>query len=290
MNEQARAIRVADWSLVSELVTGDAVVLDIRLARPATRALALGIDLLVAAAGFAALSFPLGYVAGEAGASQSLIAGLTLFVFVLTFVGYPTTIETLSRGKSVGKYALGLRVVRDDGGTVRFRHALVRALAGVLVDFFATLGCGALLTALLNPRSKRIGDLLAGTVVVRERAPRPDQALPDVPAELATWATGAELSRVPDDLAMSARSYLSRFHELTPGAREALGDRLAGAVAEYVSPPPPPYVPAWAYLAAILGERRRRALDQAPPQQQPDRPPFAGRPPTPPDNGFAPPR
>lgn len=287
---------LADWCVVSELVTGDAVVLDIRLARPATRALGLGVDLLVQGAVFGALAIPLSYVGGEAGASTSLMTGLSLFVFVLTFVAVPTALETLTRGKSVGKYAMGLRVVRDDGGTVRFRHALVRALAGVFADFILTLGCGALLTAMLNPRGKRIGDFLAGTVVVRERAPRASQPLPAVPNELAAWASGAELSRVPDDLALSARSYLSRYHELSPAARDSLGNRLAGAVAEYVSPPPPQGTPGWAYLTAVLSERRRRAQgpSAAPPAQpqpsqpQPTQPPES--PESPPDNGFAAPR
>lgn len=245
---------------MSELVTGEAVVLDIRLARPATRAIAVGIDLAVETAALLALTIPLGYVMSDAGAGDALIGGLTIFIMVAIFVGYPTAIEAATRGKSLGKYAMGLRVVRDDGGPIRFRHALVRALAGVFADFFTTVGCGALLTSMLNARGKRIGDLLAGTIVIRERAPRATEQLPDVPPALQAWAGHAEMSRVPDDLAMSARSFLARFHELSPSARNALGARLARAVAQYVSPPPPPGVPDWAYLTAVLTERRRRAL------------------------------
>jgi uncharacterized RDD family membrane protein YckC len=253
---------------VSELVTGEAVVLDIRLARPATRAIAIAIDFVIEFTALYLLTIPLGYVASDAGASNSLIAGLSLLVTVAIFVGYATAIETLTRGKSIGKYALGLRVVRNDGGPIRFRHAFVRALTGIFADFFTTVGCGALFTSLLNSRGKRIGDILAGTVVIRERAPRTTDRLPEVPPVLATWAANADLSRVPDQLAMSARSFLGRFHELAPPAREALGTRLAGAMAGYVSPPPPPGVPDWAYLTAILAERRRRALQE----QQPSGP------------------
>lgn len=249
---------------MSELVTGEAVVLEMRYARPATRALALFIDLALEIVLFLLLLTPVAFVAAD-DTSESLIGGLVILCSVATFVGYTTVMETLTRGKTVGKYALGLRVVRDDGGPVRFRHALVRALCGVFVDFFVTSGCVGFLAAMLNPRGKRVGDMLAGTVVVRERAPREIERLPDVPAPLASWATRADLSRVPDQLALSARSYLGRYHELAPQARDALGARLATAVAEYVSPPPPPGVPAWAYLAAVLGERRRRALDSVRP-------------------------
>lgn len=247
---------------MSELVTGEAVVLDIRLARPATRAIAIAIDFAIEFTALYLLTIPLGYVAADAGASDSLIAGLSLLTTVAIFVGYTTAIETLTRGKSIGKYALGLRVVRNDGGPIRFRHAFVRALTGIFADFFTTVGCGALFTSLLNSKGKRIGDILAGTVVIRERAPRTTDRLPEVPPVLATWAASADLSRVPDQLAMSARSFLGRFHELAAPARDALGARLAGAMAGYVSPPPPPGVPDWAYLTAILAERRRRALQE----------------------------
>ncbi len=257
---------------MSELVTGEAVVLELRLARPATRAIALFVDLVLELVAFALLLLPVAAVTGD-GASESLVAGLVIACLVLTFVGYTTAMETLTRGKTVGKYALGLRVVRDDGGPVRFRQAFVRALCGVFVDFFTTMGCVGFLTAMLNARGKRIGDILAGTVVLRERAPRTHDPHLEVPAGLAAWAAQAELSRVPDNLALSARSYLGRYHDLDPAAREALGNRLAGAVAGYVSPTPPPGVLAWAYLSAVLAERRRREFDRrqaaAPSGQQP---------------------
>lgn len=220
---------------MSEPVTGEAVVLDLRLARPATRALALGIDLLLELLLFGLLMIPAALVTGD-DASESLIAGLVVACGVLTFVGYTTTIETLTRGKSVGKYALGLRVVRDDGGPVRFRHAFVRALCGVFVDFFVTSGCVGFITAMLSPGGKRVGDMLAGTLVLRDRAPAAPSAVPEPPPGLEDWSARLELSTLPDQLALSARSFLGRYHELTPAAREELGGRLAASVARYVAP------------------------------------------------------
>ncbi|HEY8453985.1 MAG TPA: RDD family protein [Actinopolymorphaceae bacterium] len=255
---------------MSGLVTGEAVVVDLAIARPATRALSLCIDLLVEFIAYFALITLIALIAGD-DASDSLIVGLSIACGVVTFVGYATAMETLTRGKTLGKFALGLRVVRDDGGPIRFRHALVRALSGVFVDFFTTLGCAGFLTAMLNSKGKRVGDILAGTVVLRERGPAAPNPLPPVPPELAGWAAHAELSRIPDDLAHSARTFLSRYYELSAPAREALGNRLASAVAEYVSPAPPAGVPAWAYLAAVLGERRNRTLRQE--QGRPAQPP-----------------
>ena len=72
-------------------------------------------------------------------------------------------------------------------------------------------------------------------------------------------ASTLERIRLPDDLALAVRTYLTRGGDLAPGSRDAMGERLAQAVASYVSPAPPNGTPAWAYLAALLAERRRRS-------------------------------
>src|SRR5690606_13548970 len=162
---------------------------------------------------------------------------------------------------------------RDDGGPIRFRHALVRALAGFFVDFYVTFGVGAVLSSLLSERGKRIGDLLAGTVVIRERAPAHRAPLPALPTSLQDWARNIELSQLPDDLALAARRYLARYHELSPGARDAMGARYAAEVARFVTPPPPPGTAAWAYLAAVLAERGGREAERLAARAGPDRGP-----------------
>lgn len=250
---------------MSELVTGEAVVLQLRLARPATRALALAVDLLVQGALLLILTVPI--VSALPELSESMATVLPLAVLVIVFVGYSTTVETLTRGLSLGKYIVGLRVVRDDGGPVRFRQAFVRALAGASIDFVLTVGVVAFTVSMLSERGKRVGDLLAGTMVIRERAPRHSAATPEMPPQLAAWAATLELGQLPDQLALAARSYLGRYYELQPDARTALGAQLATNIARYVSPPPPADTPAWAYLAAVLAERRRRASESAPPTQ-----------------------
>jgi len=177
-------------------------------------------------------------------------------------VGYPTLFETLSRGRSLGKLALGLRVVSDDGGPERFRQALMRALAAVL-EIWLTLGFLALVTSLLSPGGKRLGDIFAGTFVITERLPgqrgttAPMSALP--PA-LAAWAATAELSGLTDATAETARQYLSRYYDFTPATRDEFGQRIAAAVATQVTPPPPPGTPPAAFLAAVLAVRRQREM------------------------------
>ena len=258
-NDVAPAEAFEELDLPGELVTGEAVVLDLRPASFASRALAIALDLLILVvvawfAGFAALSlaFALDAAAG---------AAVVLVIEVVVLIGIPVTVETLTRGRSVGKLAAGLRVVRDDGGPIRFRHALIRGLLGVL-EFYVTYGSLPLIVSLSNKRGKRLGDLLAGTYVVRARGGRPLPAPVGMPPELAGWAFHADIGRIPDRLAMAVRQFLSRTDALHPASRQRLGVELATQVAGYVAPPPPAGVYPERFLAAVMAERRRRDYDR----------------------------
>ncbi len=237
-------------------MTGEAVALEMRLAKFPSRALAIVIDLVVlfvVAIAFFAIGGTL-----TSNVDGALAAAIGLILLVGLLVGVPVTVETVTRGRSLGKLALGLRVVRDDGGPIRFRHALTRGLAGFFVDFYTTIGVGAVVSSLLSERGKRVGDLLAGTVVVRERAPSSGGPLPPVPPQLEAWAAGLELSRLPNELALTARTFLTRSYEMAPRVRDDMAESLATEIARFVTPPAPPGTPAWAYLAAVLAERGRR--------------------------------
>lgn len=241
---------------MSRLVTGEAVAVDLRPAALPSRLVAGLVD--------AALQLlALAVVGGIATAvsldvSEAAAAALGLGVLVLVLVVYPVAFESLLRGRTPGKAAMGLRVVRDDGGPVGFRHALVRGLAGAFLERPGiTLFLGAVASMLLHDRSKRLGDLLAGTIVLRERVTARGGSVATMPPQLESWASGLDLTRLPDDLAASARQFVARSDELTDAAREDLGRRLVAAVVAAVGPPPPG-TPGWAVLSAVLAERRRR--------------------------------
>ena len=242
---------------MQQLVTGEAVALDLRPAALPSRIIAGLIDAVIQLA----LFFGIGAIAEAVGAtaSSAATAAITIVVVVIALIVYPVAFETLLRGRTPGKAAMGLRVVRDDGGPIGFRHALVRGLAGAFVERAGvTLFVGALATMLLNERSKRIGDLLAGTVVLQERVAARGGPVATMPPQLAGWAAQTDLSGLSDELALSARQFLARSRDLTPQAREDLGGRLVQAVLAVVTPPPPPGTPGWAVLSAVLAERRRR--------------------------------
>jgi uncharacterized RDD family membrane protein YckC len=257
------------------VVTGDAVVLDVQLAQLPVRALAAIIDVTVVSIGYI-----IGVVLWAATLTEfdSALSGAVLIIFtVVALVGYPVAFETATRGRSLGKMALGLRVVSDDGGPERFRQALFRALAGV-IEIWTFTGGPAVICSLLSPKGKRIGDVFAGTVVISERAPRLTPP-PPMPPQLAWWASSLQLSGLGAGQAELARQFLSRAGQLDPAVRDQMAYRIAGEVIAQISPPPPPGVPPQLVLAAVLAERHRRELARLTPAPPPGpRPQWPGPP------------
>ncbi len=237
--------------MTAGVVTGEAVALDVRLAHWPSRLLAKLIDLILQFIIFFLLVLVVGQLV--TGSDGDASAAIVLCILVFAFVGYNVLLETVWRGRTPGKAALGLRVVRDDGGPVRFRHALVRGIMFPLESWGP-----ALFASIFSRRGKRFGDMLAGTIVVQERVPGVTAQPVQMPGPLAWWATTLDLSRLDDDLALACRQFLSRQNELHPAARDAMGNELMAAVLARVTPPPPPGTPGWAYLSAVLAERRRR--------------------------------
>lgn len=275
------------------LVTGDAVVLDVQIAQLPVRAVGALIDIVIMVL--------LNIVATVLWAltlqqfDQALAQALVVIFTVLVFVAYPVVFETATRGRSPGKFAMGLRVVSEDGGPERFRQALFRALAGV-VEIWMLFGAPAVISSMVSAKGKRLGDVFAGTVVVSERGPKATPP-PVMPPPLAWWAASLQLSGLSADHADLARQFLARAPQLEPRLRDQMGARIAADVVAQISPPPPPGTPPQYVLAAVLAERHRRELIRlgaagpaqavaAPVAVPPPAPPPG---PPPPSGGFAPP-
>ena len=240
-------------------VTGEAVALDLRLAQFPSRTLALSLDLLVQLVLLVVIAWLTGAVSGSVDSAAASAIGLVSVVLVI--VGLPTLVETIGRGKSLGKLAAGLRVVRDDGGPVRFRHSFVRALF-MVVDFWISFGSVGLISALVSSKAKRLGDHFAGTVVIRERVPSTSQVHQlsyRMPPGLEGWAASLDLTRLPDVTVLQARQFLARASSIAPAVRSSMGLQLAAEVATYVSPTAPPGTSPETYLMTVLTERMRRA-------------------------------
>ena len=295
--------------MADQLVSGEGVAYELTHAGAGSRIVAATIDLAIQ---FAGLTVLLSLDTALAGTSDSAaLTALAIVEVVLVLAGYPVVLEWLTRGRTLGKLCMGLRVVRDDGGPIGFRQALVRGLAGLILErpgllAPATTSVG-IATMMISSGEKRIGDMMAGTFVLNERSgAHHSVAARDfyVPYELQPWAAALDLSRLDDRLALGVRQFVLRAQEMTPPAQAALGEQLRAAVEAVIAPPPPAGAPTPAVLVAVLAERRRRSEASAAMRRQrpawpgpvpawPDAPaapaPTPARTPTAPRSPFAPP-
>ncbi|MGY5129508.1 RDD family protein [Streptomyces nigrescens] len=247
---------------MSELVTGEAVVLGLRPARLPSRGLAVAVD--VAAAWVIYIGISLMLVSATSSMDSAAVAAVSVAAFVLVQVGIPIVVETLSQGRSLGKVICGLRVVREDGGPIRFRHALVRGAIGA-IEIVMTMGVVAAIASLVSARGRRVGDVFAGTLVIRERMPVAEAgtALPPPPPWLVAELGALDLSRVPDGWWLTVRQYLARMGQLDPQVGGAMAERLAEDLCGFTGVPGPAGVHPAAYLAAVAGERQARESQRA---------------------------
>ncbi|KNH16542.1 membrane protein/domain-containing protein [Arthrobacter sp. ZBG10] len=242
---------------MSSIITGEAVVLELRPASFGGRALGLFID--VACHGVLLVAILIGLTSAGGDLDEAAERALVLCSVVFCLVVVPVAVETLSRGSSLGKLATGLRVVREDGGAIRFRHAVIRGLTGFL-EIYLTLGGLALAVSLFNDKSRRLGDLMAGTYAVRSRVPV-ERAVPIfVPPWLRAWVESADIGRLPDATVRRAAQFLRQAGRMAPLSRAGLAASIATELAAYVAPPPPPGTGPEDYLSAVVAERRQREL------------------------------
>jgi uncharacterized RDD family membrane protein YckC len=261
---------------VTELVVAEGVALELRPARLGSRAVALMLDAVLMVVIFL-ICYSIISALVNSGSSGDTTDALHTVTLVLVGIGYPVVSESVGSGRSIGKLAAGLRVVRLDGGPERFRHALVRALALLFADFglpislannlvtglplIILIGLPGAIAVACSRQGRRLGDLLAGTIVVRERTETVAGTLPMPPnPALARWAAAARVQDVPPGLVLAARQLISRVFELDRAAAAELTEQLARQVAGYVTPAPPPGVPPYQYLVAVTAERYRREL------------------------------
>jgi uncharacterized RDD family membrane protein YckC len=240
-----------------DLVTGEGVALDLPPASLGLRIASGLIDLVATVVLFVVCLLAL--LAATINLSPALVDAAVVATSIVTFAVYPTLLETLTRGRSLGKLAVGLRTVRDDAGPISFHHALVRSLIG-FIEIYGCYGVLAFFSMLVSGRGKRLGDFAAGTYVIRDRVALRLPLPPPMPPELASWAHHADLASLPTGLALAVRQYLGRLPTLDPHSRHRVGTDLLTEVRKYVAPAPPASARPEAVLGAVVAERRTRDL------------------------------
>ena len=243
------------------VVTPEAVALEFEAAGIGSRALALAIDLLLQLAVITGAFIAVQLVFDGAGAAVPdwVAVSVSLLIVFATFWGYPVVFETLWRGRTLGKAAMGLRVVTREGAPVRFRHAAIRA-ALTVVDFWIAFGGVAVVSALVTREHQRLGDLVAGTLVLRERtgARAPSAVQFTVPPGAEGYAATIDPSGLTVDDYAAVRGFLLRAVDLPDDVRADLARRLANPIAQRLGHHPPEGVTPELFLACAAARFQER--------------------------------
>jgi uncharacterized RDD family membrane protein YckC len=211
--------RSGEWPMIDSsrsIETPEGVLLELRLAGPTVRALAWGIDMAIRLAFYMVLGMVLPLLGGTG-------TGIWLILMFLMEWFYPVLFEVFARGQTVGKMAMGIRVLCDDGTPVGWFPSTVRNFLK-FVDFLPLLYGAGLMSMLMQKDFKRLGDLAAGTLVVyaERRILRQSKSLPE--------EESGEVTHLPTPLTLEEQQALVAFavrtRELTPERAIELADLL----------------------------------------------------------------
>jgi uncharacterized RDD family membrane protein YckC len=262
------------------------VVLHLPVAGPASRILAYAIDYLVIVLAqlaiffllFAILSSMTGLVESLRGpveraiqdvdgtAPNSIFSAVFWLAFLLFLLvqlaaewSYFVLFEMLSGGRSLGKWVAGLRVVRDGGLPIAFRASAVRNLLRI-VDYLPTGYLVGLTSIVVSPEGKRLGDLAAGTLVVRLDRPAPAPPLLDDEDDSAAdfRFDRSQIARIGSKERTLIRQTLRRIESLEDERREAALERAVEVLRARIDHPPVEEQRRLDFLRALL-----RASSQA---------------------------
>lgn len=223
------------------IATPEGVDVDVVVAGLGSRFIALLLDLVIQTVVILALGLAFG-VLGDLGAAAYAVTAF------LVFFGYPVLFEVLAGGRTPGKRAVGLRVVTADGGPVGFVPSAVRNIVR-LVDLLPSTYTVGMVAVLASSKHQRLGDLAAGTLVIRDRvaggvggsggavgSPAGFQLASTV--KLPPEASGWDLSAVTAADVAAVRAFLERRAQLPPPTRRQIGADLASRLAPRVLGPP----------------------------------------------------
>lgn len=234
--------------------TPEHVVFHYELAGVMSRILAAGIDALFQLIIAVVILLVLGLAAGfggvfgeEFGADVSMVACATVGILLFVDIwGYSILTELFMRGQTPGKRALGLRVIREGGYALSAGDVIVRNLLRI-ADFLPVGYVLGMFVICLNRRNKRIGDFVAGTLVIRDApAGPPPRQIPvaELRKLMSSEAAIDDLRRagvhgLTPEHVMLVESFLERRATLEVNARYELGRRVAAPIADRLGVAPP---------------------------------------------------
>jgi len=207
--------------------TPEQIPLEFPLAGIGSRFLAIALDTLIQALGFLLIVFIAEILLPTAARFTSrawtwAAAIFFLCVFIL-YSGYYALFEIFWNGQTPGKRLVRLRVISDSGRPITVYEAVVRNLLRI-IDQLPGLYVVGIISVFLTARNKRLGDIVAGTVVVHEKAVQDSQ--PDFAAAAPSTAPSAGLQITAEELELIER-FLQRRYDLSPEVRRQSAEQIA---------------------------------------------------------------
>lgn len=243
--------------LIDGIVTPEAVVLDLDTAGLASRVAAGLVDLVIIVVGLSVLGAVI-----ESTIDDSSGATIAAVMFFLALFGYPIAFESLMGGRTPGKAMLGLRVVAASGAPVRWPEVVLRAMGGVVDKLAPPGGITGALFVMWTPRHQRVGDLLAGTIVIND--PAMHRAAPALwfspPYGLEDYAEQIDPTAITPEQYTVVRAFLTRAGSMAPGVRAHVAAQLAAQLGAVVRHTPPPQVSAESFLLCAMARYQRRTV------------------------------
>jgi uncharacterized RDD family membrane protein YckC len=214
-----------DYDDVLTIATPEGVEMRLTLAGPASRFVSAIVDILIQGALLVCVAVVLGVVGGGLGVGGGLAVLLWAVISFALITFYDIFFEVFHSGRTPGKRLNGLRVVRVEGHPVNFLTSAVRNVMRP-VDFLPSAYLLGAVVILASRKNQRIGDVVAGTLVVRERVapslPETGRPVP-TPVRQSTWDT----SGITQEELATVRQFLERRHEIDGGSRSELARTLA---------------------------------------------------------------
>src|SRR6266849_5739400 len=214
-----------------EVETPDHIVLRYDLAGAGNRGFAAVLDFALASLIVFAALMHLSFAASETGDVLYILGGVEVIVTLVLIWSYFILLEWLWNGQTIGKRAYRLRVISEDGSPAQFTAVLIRNLLR-LVDFLPALYGLGVLVIVLSPKSQRLGDLAAGTYVVRAPRPQVDWFSLRTVTPLGAGMT-AETRRMPGEAQRLVREFVAREAQLAPTERARVAALIAAKLRTY---------------------------------------------------------
>ena len=238
--------------------TPEGIAIEYTLAGAGSRFIAELVDILLRLALLAAITLVLALTLDGTSLSKSIALIVAIVVWFAIWFGYDVLFEVWGAGRTPGKRWSGLRVVGLGGEPVGLAASSIRTLMRI-IDVWATLAIAGTASIMATKRNQRLGDLAAGTIVIRERRERPrgsgaaafpvagaavGGAADGAAADPARWAparaaAGLDVTAVGAAELGAVNDFLARRGQLTAAARERVADALARGLEPKVGGLPP---------------------------------------------------